>query len=453
MSMLFTPPRLPLALPTHSSPQRFGEYLGVAQTRPAFLDPSGYAQDTFQTASTPQALNEHTQALLPASLRIPVNKLPEAPIHFLSKQTKLSSVSAMPNKELSDEDKQQLLSFLPPPTPIVKPFASSNAPTPSVSVSGTQALDITTHQVRQYGVQKALAIQPTFPPLTNGWHNQNRSMLQNGEAIIYALNIRTFGAKDKNADGKIDPTKGESGTFLSSIDRLPELKAMGVNTLHVLPINTVGKVRRLGEAGSLYATSDYTELNPQFIDPTSPLKPHEQARAFVNAAHQLGMHVMVDVPSCASYDLLKQHPELVAKDDKGKLLTPYNWIDIIMFQNGPKLLAYYDKFFKLMAQEVGVDGFRCDVARARPLWFWKALIDKYRSDKPQLGFLAESYIQEDQSPINNIPLDNPYGLLNVGFDTIYGQFHNFPAWNGDDYVKYLLEAKSRSLHQAGTGKT
>jgi glycosidase len=350
------------------------------------------------------------------------------------------------------------------PQPAVSDSFSRQAPAVQIPVQTPPQLPPTTSGVAaalsslpgvlfKPSLQASDGVHQVVHPQRTGWTDRNREMFKNGEAIIYALNIRTFGAKDHNKNGRIDPDMGESGTFLSAIDRLPELKALGVNTVHVLPINPVGKTRRLGQAGSVYAASDLTTINPQFVDPKNPLSPVDQARVFVNAAHQQGIHVVMDVPSCGSYDLLKTHPELFARDAEGKLMTPYNWIDILMFKNGPQLLAYYDKFFDLMVNKIGVDGFRCDVARARPLWFWKALIDKYRSVNPGLGFLAESYIQEDQSPINNIPSDNPYGLLNVGFDMIYGQFHNFPAWNSDDYVKYMLEARSRTLHQAGTGKT
>ncbi|MDX2084378.1 MAG: hypothetical protein SFZ03_03200 [Candidatus Melainabacteria bacterium] len=277
------------------------------------------------------------------------------------------------------------------------------------------------------------------------WKNQLSSMLRNNQAVIYALNIRTFGAHDKNGDHRIDPWLGENGTFLSSIPRLPELAALGVNTLHVLPINPVGQLKRLGEAGSLYATADYTRLNPEFDVPFNGLTLLQEARMFVDAAHRQGIHVMVDLPSCASMDLALSNPELIARNTDGKPLTPTTWIDILMMENGPALINYWDRFFDLMINKVGVDGFRVDVARARDVNFWQPFINKYPQLQGEMGLLAESYTIEDDSPLENIPRDIPFDLLRAGFDTIYGNFHIFPSWTATDYMNYILENRRRMV--------
>lgn len=263
-----------------------------------------------------------------------------------------------------------------------------------------------------------------------------KQMFRQNQAVIYALNVRTFGAKDANNDGRVDPTQNEQGTFLSSIERLDELKALGVNTLHLLPINPPGVIKQAGNAGSVYATGDYHALNPQLADKTSPLNITEQARLFVEEAHKRGIKVMVDVPSCAAYDLALTRPDLIAVDENGHTLTPSTWADIVMFKNDAKLKEYFEGFFDLMANDIGVDGFRVDVARARPNWFWKHFIDKY----PNHAWLAESYVEEDASPLQNIPRDIPEQFLSLGFDSIYGQnhiFHKLPS--GQAYTNYLTD--------------
>ena len=265
---------------------------------------------------------------------------------------------------------------------------------------------------------------PLKPP------NELKQLFQKNQAIVYALNIRTFGAHDDNKDGHISPELGESGTFRSAIPKLDELKDLGVNCIHLLPINPIGEKQRLGEAGSLYAPSDLHSINPEFGT-------LEDAKAFVQAAHQRGIKVMVDVPSCASTDLAEQHPELIKRDENGNPRVPTTWKDIQMFDNGPEVQAYYEPFFSLMANKVGVDGFRCDVARARDQAFWKHFTSKY-SDK---AWLAESYCEEDQSPLQNIPRDTPEKFLTHGFDSIYGQFHIFPGMtNANEYRDYLLSS-------------
>jgi len=97
------------------------------------------------------------------------------------------------------------------------------------------------------------------------WNNDLRSLFQSKGAVIYALNIRTFNAKDKNQNGIIEENLGEErGTFLNAIDRLDELANWGINTIHVLPVTPVGKIKAQGTAGSLYSASSFNELNPQF---------------------------------------------------------------------------------------------------------------------------------------------------------------------------------------------
>jgi glycosidase len=276
-----------------------------------------------------------------------------------------------------------------------------------------------------------------------------KDLFQNNESVLYAINVRTFGAEDKNNDGQISFQQGENGTFLSSIKRLDELAALGVNTIHLLPILPVGRKKRLGEAGSVYAPRTYHELNPEFADRTSPLSVVEQARKFVQEAHKRGINIMVDVPSCASVDLAEARPDLIARDLQGKPLVPTNWIDILMFQNGQPLVEYFEGFFDLMVNQVGVDGFRVDVARARPAWFWDHFISKY----PDHAWLAESYTQEDASPMENIPRDVPESLLKIGFDSLYGQFHIFhDLKSSNDYLRYLIEGNGM-LKRAGVGKS
>ncbi len=263
-----------------------------------------------------------------------------------------------------------------------------------------------------------------------------KQLFKQSQAVIYALNLRTFGATDANHDGVIQPQANEHGTFLSAINRLDELQSMGVNTIHLLPINPVGTIKQKGTGGSVYAVADYHTLNPQLKDNTSPLNIYQQARQFIQAAHQRGIQVMVDVPSVAAYDLAITRPDLISVDGHGHTLTPADWEDVVLFKNDKNLQDYYEGFFDLMANDVGVDGFRVDVARSRPNWFWQHFIGKY----PNHAWMAESYVEEDASPLQNIPRDVPETLLGLGFDSVYGQNHIFPKIkSGQAYMDYLLE--------------
>ena len=143
--------------------------------------------------------------------------------------------------------------------------------------------------------------------------NNLRETFLSNKAIIMVINIRTFNAKDLDNNGIISEDE-ERGTFLNAIERLDELKSLGINTLHVLPINPTGKLKALGTAGSVYAPISLTEVNPLMADEKSPLSVNEQVKKFTEECHKRGIRVIVDLPSCGSYDMYLEQPDIFKKD-------------------------------------------------------------------------------------------------------------------------------------------
>ena len=286
------------------------------------------------------------------------------------------------------------------------------------------------------------------------YHNDLRTLFKNNGAKILAMVPRTFNAKDLNGNEYIDGNE-QCGTFLNAIDRLDEVKADGFNTLHVLPISTPGKIKAMGTAGSVYAPKDMLEIDPNLIDKNDPRSDKEQFKAFVDECHKRGIRVMVDIPSCASYQMFLDMPELMAKEKDGLAKTPQGWNDIRMLEPwedegkrtlNPKLLAYHKKLIDMLI-DVGVDGVRVDVARTKPAEFWDVLIPYSHMRDPEFGWLAETYTYEDASPQANMPYDRPEDSLRAGFDLIYGQYHIFHEWPNAttfmDYVKEQLDMSYR----------
>lgn len=279
------------------------------------------------------------------------------------------------------------------------------------------------------------------------YKNDLRTLFNTNSAKILAIIPRTFNAKDTNGNEYIEGNEVH-GTFLNAIDRLDEVKAEGFNTLHVLPINPPGKENAMGTAGSVYSPLDLLKIDPILVDKNDPRSDKEQFKAFVDACHNRGLRVMVDMPSCASYDLFLARPELMAKERNGLAKTPQGWNDIRMFQPwedegkrtlNPELLEYHRKFVDMMI-EAGVDGIRADVARAKPVEFWDILIPYSRKRNPEFAWLAESYTYEDASPQANMPYDRPEDSLRAGFDAYYGQYHIFNEWNtAKELHDYVLD--------------
>lgn len=279
------------------------------------------------------------------------------------------------------------------------------------------------------------------------YKNDLKTLLLTNSATIMAIIPRIFNSKDVNGNEYIDGNE-VNGTFLNAIERLDEIKNLGINTLHVLPINSPGKANAKGIAGSVYAPEDLLKIDPMLIDKKDPRSDVEQFKAFTDACHDRGIRVMVDLPSCASYDLYNARPELMAHERNGLAKTPQGWYDIRMFEPwedegkrtlNPELLEYHRKFVDLMV-DCGVDGIRADVARAKPVEFWDIIIPYSRKRDPEFGWLAETYTYEDASPQANMPYDRPEDSLRAGFDTYYGQYHIFHEWSGaKDLHDYVID--------------
>ena len=260
-----------------------------------------------------------------------------------------------------------------------------------------------------------------------------RELFRNNQAIIYTINIRNFASVDKNFNGIIDLEDGDTkGTFLNAKDKLKTLKAEGINTIYVLPITSVGKLKALGTAGSLYAMDEFDKINPQLDDETNKLSVFEEAKAFVDEAHRLGMFVIVDLPSCGSYDMSLRKPHWFISSESKESFVPSDWTDVRLFKiyNDDNTLYKENienfKKFVDMAQSLGFDGIRADVAAIKPYEFWKEIIDYARSKNKDFLFLAEAAIgwtnptngaQEQYSSVEE--------LLKAGFDSYYGSWSDF----------------------------
>ncbi len=296
-------------------------------------------------------------------------------------------------------------------------------------------------------VQQAPQVTLQTPSRVEGYKNNLKTKLMSNEATILAVIPRTMNAKDVDGNGLIE--NGEiSGNFINAVERLDEIKNMGINTLHILPIQPPGKSHAMGTAGSVYAPGEFLAIDPKLRDPNDPRSVEEQCKYFIDECHKRGISVMLDLPSCVSVDYAKAHPELMATEKNGTDKTPQGWQDIRMFRFwddeanrvlNPYLLDLHKKFVD-MATELGFDGIRADVARAKPVEFWNVIIPYSHQKDPEFGWLAETYTYEDASPQLNMPHDRPYDQLKAGFDSYYGQYHIYQQWDkADDLHKYVKE--------------
>lgn len=285
----------------------------------------------------------------------------------------------------------------------------------------------------------------------SGWNNNLRTLFIDNGANIYTINIRTFGAKDYNKNDIIETNLGEAkGTFINAIPRLKELRELGINTIYLLPVTKTGKLKALGTAGSLYAMDSFNTIDPNLLDETD-FTPNvkEQARKFINEAHKLGMHVIVDLPSCGSYDMSLEKPDLFLKDKDNSAIIPSDWTDVRLFNVYDKegglnkaLVDEYKSFIDLM-QNIGVDGIRADVAAIKPKEFWAEIINYARKNDSRFLFLAEASPKWANPAKGYTAYTSTEDLLEAGFDGYYSDWSDLKdiKTKNDMYSKIENELK------------
>lgn len=224
-------------------------------------------------------------------------------------------------------------------------------------------------------------------PQTQKAEHQTRYPEWAKNAVIYEVNVRQHTPE---------------GTFAALEKDLPRLKELGVDILWLMPVNPVGEKNRKGSLGSYYSVKNYTEVNPEFGTAADFQK-------FVKSAQDQGFHVLIDwVANHSAWDnpWVTEHPEWYKKDSTGKLLSPFDWTDVVALNYESKdLRAAMIAAMKFWVDSFNIDGFRCDVAGMVPQDFWEEARKALEKDK-KLFMLAEN---EDIPALCDSAFDMNYG--------------------------------------------
>jgi glycosidase len=255
------------------------------------------------------------------------------------------------------------------------------------------------------------------------------------EAVLYQLDPRVFGGRYvvdmatlvHERDGAADLvfSRANSGTFRQVTAALDAIRALGPNTLWVMPPWVRGQKDAKG-IGSPYAVRDYGRVATELGD-------DEDFRTLVAEAHVRSMKVIVGfVPNHVSRDALvlaRHRPPHDAwayhhKSDPARLHHDGDWTDTVKLNYAnPNVRKWLTETMIDLIRRYDVDGMRCDMAHL-VRWgsgrddvagdgypeLWRETLGKVRAAFPgrRLFFLAEVYGHgEEQS------------LLEQGFDAVY----------------------------------
>lgn len=211
------------------------------------------------------------------------------------------------------------------------------------------------------------------------------------DVVMYQVNPRVF-APEKSLQ--------------AVIHRLDSIQALGTNVVWVMPIYPIGIEKG---KNSPYCIRDYKDVAPEFGTVDDVKKLSEEC-------HRRGMALILDwVANHTAWDnaWVKEHPDWYTQDADGNIVSPqdpgWDWPDVadLNYDNQDMRRAMIDAM-KWWVTEVGLDGFRCDVADGVPVDFWSDCLKELRAaaGDRNLLMLAEGNKKEN--------------LTEGGFDMDYG---------------------------------
>jgi len=198
-------------------------------------------------------------------------------------------------------------------------------------------------------------------------------------SAIYELFVRDF---------------SPSGDLRGVIGGLDRIEAVGANVVWLMPIYPIGVAGRKGTLGSPYSVRDYYAID-------SALGTATDFRELISAVHARNMKLILDwVPNHTAVDAVwvHEHPDFYVRDEQGKPTVPHDldgnptdWTDVVQLDyRNPALRRAMIAAMRHWLADLGIDGFRMDVAGFVPDDFWREAIPELRSSVPRpILLLAE----------------------------------------------------------------
>ncbi|MGI5862227.1 MAG: alpha-amylase family glycosyl hydrolase [Myxococcales bacterium] len=204
-----------------------------------------------------------------------------------------------------------------------------------------------------------------------------RAPLPGQKSPIYFVMVDRFFNGDPSNDGAIDradPAAFHGGDIQGVIDRLDDLKAMGVGTVWLSPVFAM-RTEKFFEHGAFhgYWVEDITKVEPRFGDAAL-------LRKLSDELHARGMKLVLDVVLnhvAMDSPLVAQRPEWFHRqgplenwDDEHELVNHdvHGLPDLA--QENPEVFSHLLRASLRWVEEVRPDGFRLDAVKHVSLDFW-----------------------------------------------------------------------------------
>lgn len=205
-------------------------------------------------------------------------------------------------------------------------------------------------------------------------------------AIIYQVWMRSFTPE---------------GTLVATASHLPYIAGLGASIVYLSPLNVHGYPSVFGPS-TPYEIKDYDAIDPEYGS-------EGDLKALVARAHELGLKVVMDIvyAHSANDNVNLCKPGFYQRGVDGKLIMS-RWKTPMPDYTNPQVRAYFLNNMQHWVRDVGVDGFRADVAGGVPTDFWneaRETMDKINRD---VIMLAEADVPEHQLKAFDISYNFPY---------------------------------------------
>lgn len=169
---------------------------------------------------------------------------------------------------------------------------------------------------------------------------------------------------------------GNGNAFRGIISKLPELAALGVNALYLLPI---------WENRGWYSVTDHFSIFSKYGT-------QEEFRMLVQEAHRHNMKVILDLAGTIGVPpeskLVTEHPEWFVLNESNNF--HYSWPGLVgLDTNRLDVQQYFVGVARYYVGKFGVDGYRCDSVGASPYEMFEKIRTAIQQIKPDAIMIAE----------------------------------------------------------------
>lgn len=200
--------------------------------------------------------------------------------------------------------------------------------------------------------------------------------------MIYQIALRTF---------------TPAGTLAAATERLAYVASLGVDVVYVCPFfveendenrETWSKRQLASNTNNPknpYKIADYFHVDEEFGT-------DDDVAAFTAEAHRLGLKVLFDLVylHCARKPaFLNEHPDFVVRNPDGSVKVPDRWPFARLNFESRALREHLIRNMEWLVEDMGADGFRCDVGDSVPLDFWREAFAYLKAKHPALITLNE----------------------------------------------------------------